>query len=73
MFLLLSYVKITSQEGVGTIEFFHPQSNSLPHQILSKLAETIMQAGKDNEIKLIILNHLTKFIKFFLSYAQNFF
>ena len=49
------YVKITSKEGIGTIEFFHPQSNSLPGHILAKLAETITQAGLDEEIKVIVL------------------
>ena len=47
------YVKITSKEGIGTIEFFHPQSNSLPGHILAELAETITQAGLDEEIKVI--------------------
>ena len=49
------YVKITSKEGIGTIEFFHPQSNSLPGHILAKLAETITQAGLDKQIKVIVL------------------
>ena len=49
------YVKITSKEGIGTIEFFHPQSNSLPGHILAELAETITQAGLDEEIKVIVL------------------
>ena len=41
--------------GLATIEFFHPKHNSLPSDILSKLAATITQAGEDEEIKLIIL------------------
>ena len=49
------YVKITINEGIGTIEFFHPQSNSLPGHILSELATTITKAGKDNNIQVIIL------------------
>ncbi len=49
------YVKTTINEGVGTIEFFHPQSNSLPGHILSKLSATITKAGKDNNIQVIIL------------------
>ena len=44
-----------NNRGIATIEFFHPQSNSLPGKILSKLAETIHQAGKDDQIKLIVL------------------
>ena len=49
------YVKITSKEGIGTIEFFHPQSNSLPGHILAELAETITRAGLNEKIKVIIL------------------
>jgi len=49
------YVKLITDNGVGTIEFFHPQSNSLPGHILAELANTITKAGKDNEIKVIIL------------------
>ena len=50
------YVKIDKQEnGLATIEFFHPKQNSLPSHILSKLADTITAAGKDDAIKLIVL------------------
>ena len=49
------YVKIKIENGIGTIEFFHPQSNSLPGHILSELATTITKAGEDDKIKVIIL------------------
>ena len=49
------YVKITTENSVGSIEFFHPQSNSLPGHILTELANTITSAGKDENIKVIIL------------------
>jgi len=49
------YVKINTENGIGTIEFFHPQSNSLPGHILTELASTITKAGKDDNIKVIIL------------------
>lgn len=50
------YVNIDKQEnGLATIEFFHPKQNSLPSHILSKLAETITAAGEDDEVKLIVL------------------
>jgi len=49
------YVKLTIEDGIGTIEFFHPQSNSLPGHILAELANTITKAGKDDNIKVIIL------------------
>jgi len=49
------YVKQTIENGVGTIEFFHPAHNSLPGNILAKLAETITKAGSNDEIKVIVL------------------
>ncbi|MFC5048554.1 enoyl-CoA hydratase/isomerase family protein [Aquimarina hainanensis] len=49
------YVTITEENGIGTIEFFHPAHNSLPGDILAKLAETITEAGKNDAIKVIIL------------------
>ena len=48
-------VTIEIQNNIGTIEFFHPQSNSLPSEILSKLASTISKAGTNDKIKVIIL------------------
>tara|TARA_B110000483_G_scaffold24685_1_gene29192 strand:- start:340 stop:1095 length:756 start_codon:yes stop_codon:yes gene_type:complete len=50
-----AYVKITNEKSVGTIEFFHPQSNSLPGHILAELATTIIKAGEDDNIKVIVL------------------
>ena len=49
------YVKLDVKNNIGTIEFYHPQSNALPGNILSKLANTILNAGEDNDIKVIIL------------------
>jgi methylglutaconyl-CoA hydratase len=41
--------------GVNTIEFFHPQSNSLPGNLLEELAQTIHGAGNDEDTKVIVL------------------
>ena len=49
------YVKLDVVNRIGTIEFFHPQSNSLPGEILQKLTDTITEAGNNNEILVIIL------------------
>ena len=49
------YVKIEIENGIGTIEFFHPQSNSLPGHLLSLLTKTIIDAGINDEVKVIIL------------------
>lgn len=48
-------VEFEINNGIGTIEFHHPLSNSLPGKILRKLAETITQMGKDDNVKVIIL------------------
>ena len=52
---MTEYVKINTENGIGTIEFFHPQSNSLPKHILGELASTIVKAGEDDNIKVIVL------------------
>ncbi|WP_062052754.1 enoyl-CoA hydratase/isomerase family protein [Aquimarina longa] len=49
------YVTITVENQVGTIEFFHPAHNSLPGDILAKLAQTITDAGTNDDIKVIVL------------------
>ena len=52
---MTEYVHLNTENGIGTIEFFHPQSNSLPGYILAELANAITKAGKDNAIKVIVL------------------
>lgn len=49
------YVKAEFHNGITTIEFFHPQSNSLPGKILDQMAQAIHGAGNDIATKLIIL------------------
>ena len=49
------YVTQSIENEVGYIEFFHPAHNSLPSDILAKLAETITEAGKNKGIKVIVL------------------
>jgi methylglutaconyl-CoA hydratase len=44
--------------GIGTIEFGHPLSNSLPGKILKKLADTITELGADDAVKVIVLKSL---------------
>jgi methylglutaconyl-CoA hydratase len=48
-------VNLDINDGIGTITFFHPQSNSLPGTLLNKLAETITDAGNHPEINVILL------------------
>ena len=49
------YVKRELHKGITTIEFFHPQSNSLPGKILTELAVAITHAGEDPDTIVIIL------------------
>ncbi len=48
-------VQLTRNNGIGTIEFSHPQSNSLPGKLLQLLADTIGKAGQDDDIKVVVL------------------
>jgi len=41
--------------GIGTITFGHPQSNSLPGEILNKLASEIIHLGSQRDVKVIVL------------------
>lgn len=50
-----SYVKHDIKNNIATIEFFTPQHNSLPGDILGKLANTITELGENDEVKTIIL------------------
>lgn len=50
-----AYVNSHIEHGINTIEFFHPQSNSLPGKILDELAKEIHFAGTHDESKVIIL------------------
>jgi methylglutaconyl-CoA hydratase len=41
--------------GLGEITFFHPSHNSLPSELLQKLAHTIKEAGENAAISLILI------------------
>ncbi|HLZ86291.1 MAG TPA: enoyl-CoA hydratase/isomerase family protein [Puia sp.] len=49
------HVKSERHNGVLTIEFYHPQSNSLPGVLLEAITHEIHGAGNDNDTKVIIL------------------
>lgn len=50
-----AYVRTENHKGIATIEFFHPQSNSLPAKILGDLAAAIVHAGEDPSTIVIVL------------------
>ncbi len=49
------YVQSHTEHGITTIQFYHPQSNSLPGKILEAIAKEIHFAGTHDETKVIIL------------------
>ncbi len=49
------YVNQNIENGISTIEFFHPAHNSLPGNILAELVTHINEAGKNEDVKVIIL------------------
>ncbi len=49
------YVTTSTINGITTITFFHPQSNSMPGNLLRQLAEEISKAGNNSETKVIVL------------------
>lgn len=49
------YVKTETHKGITSIEFFHPQSNSLPQKILHDLTAAIQHAGEDPGTAVIVL------------------
>jgi methylglutaconyl-CoA hydratase len=51
----LQYVTSTLNNGIATITFFHPQSNSLPSVLLKELVIKIEAAGNNTEAKVIVL------------------
>ncbi|TVQ03633.1 MAG: enoyl-CoA hydratase/isomerase family protein [Balneolaceae bacterium] len=48
-------VTYSSENNIGTIEFYHPKGNSLPKTLLIKLAETITKAGEDPSNQILVL------------------
>ncbi len=48
-------VKTEFHNGITSIEFSHPKSNSLPGRILEELAHAIHGAGNDEHTKVVIL------------------
>jgi methylglutaconyl-CoA hydratase len=50
-----AYVNYTISDSIAKIEFFHPEQNSLPSDILAQLANTITEVGTNAEVKVIIL------------------
>ncbi len=50
-----AFVNLEVHDNVGVVTFYHPKSNSLPSEILSKLAAAITEADNNPEVKAIVL------------------
>ncbi|MEY3850030.1 MAG: hypothetical protein RJA38_471, partial [Bacteroidota bacterium] len=48
-------VSVENANGIATITFFHPQSNSLPGALLRELAATIEQIGTREDVRVVVL------------------
>jgi methylglutaconyl-CoA hydratase len=48
-------VESAVRDGVATVRFAHPKSNSLPGALLGKLADAISAAGRDAAARVIVL------------------
>lgn len=48
-------VNLTLNNGIGTIDFFHPKGNSLPKTLLNELAALITKAGGDPKVSVLVL------------------
>jgi len=49
------YVKSEVIDGIATVTFHHPKSNSLPGHVLQSMAQAIEDAGKNTDVRVIIL------------------
>jgi methylglutaconyl-CoA hydratase len=49
------YVRSETHNGITTVEFHHPQSNSLPSKILQELAQEIHSVAHDDDTRVIVL------------------
>jgi methylglutaconyl-CoA hydratase len=49
------YVRVERRGTISHIEFFHPQSNSLPSELLAALVKSISDEGQDPAVHVIVL------------------
>jgi methylglutaconyl-CoA hydratase len=49
------HVKSEIANGIATISFYHPKSNSLPGTLLERLAAAVTAAGENSDAKVILL------------------
>lgn len=49
------YVNVITNDGLTTIEFFHPAQNSMPGDQLARLRQAVLEAGNDEKTSVIVL------------------
>lgn len=49
------HVLYSSEDGVATIEFYHPAQNSLPGYLLKDLVNAILRADQDDQVVLVLI------------------
>lgn len=49
------YVRSSVENGIATITFHHPKSNSLPGALLAELASAVNAAGENTDARVIVL------------------
>ena len=50
-----SHVSLSIADGIATIDFGHPKGNSLPGELLRRLAEAVREAGTRSEARVVVL------------------
>jgi len=50
-----SYVKSTIENGIASIEFYHPKGNALPAHLLSALTDAITTSANNHQTKVILI------------------
>jgi len=50
-----SYVSLNIENSIGYIEFYHPNKNAMPTDVLNALVARIESAGVNNDIRVIVL------------------
>ena len=48
-------VSLSTADGIATIRFGHPKGNSLPGELLRRLAEAVQEAGADAAARVVVL------------------
>lgn len=48
-------ITLSTENKIGTVEFYHPKGNSLPGKLLRELAKKITEAGQDDDINVLVI------------------